>query len=185
MAIRYDQAQTREQLGVAVQQFQLSPLGDWREVIGPKHVRLPNRWILGVFPCRPLDVVCRLGKRRHHVAHPVHARCATRVREVQMRQYHGVDVPGPQSQRFEASHEPAGHQAIHLFVPQVVLGPNPRVHQYLVATALQQQAIQPHGEPVLPVGRDQVLPHYLGNPAENRPAIHLEHAIADYHHAGC
>ena len=182
--LRNQQTQPRKQLRIPVQQLQLPPFRNWRQVVGPESVRVARRGLMRLLPAAPLDIVGCLGERRHHIPLPVHPGCAPGVAEMQVRQHHPVHIPRPHPQGLQAPHQPAGHQPVHLLVLDIILGPNPGIHQDILAAAPQQQAIQPHRNPVLAVRADPVLPDHLGNPAENRPPIYLEHAVRDNRRAG-
>ena len=118
--------------------------------------------VVGVVPALPLDVVGSLGKGRHQVAGPVQPRAAPAMVEMQMGQDNGVDVLGGQPCPAQALHQSAWHQSQTFLVLVAVLGAHSRVHQDIFPAYLEQQAVQPQGDAVLPVGIDRRFPVSLG-----------------------
>ena len=160
----------------------LPPVIDGEEIVSPVRVVGPFVGIAGLVPALLLYVVLGPGKRRHHIPGSVQPGAAARMVKMEMCENDRVDVLGRQADRFQAPEQPAGHQAQALLVGVQVLGPDPCVDQYVVASGMQQQAVQTQGHAVLAVGYNAAFPSDLRDGTEHGPAVDFHYSITDYFH---
>ena len=175
----YDNPQAGKNVRVPVQQFQLPPLRNGREVILPVGVAETLPGMIRLLPGGALHIVTGFGKSGDDGPGAVQASAAAAVVEMQIGKDYCVNILGGHPGGFQAFDHPAGHQAQGFLVPVIVLGADAGIDQDIFAVDLEQQAVQPQGNAVLAVGGYAVFPNHLGNRAENGSAVHFQDAVAD------
>ena len=84
MAVGDDHIEPGHDLGIAIQQFQLTPRLDGQEIVRAVHAVATLIGVASLFPTVALDVIFGLGEGGHQVAGPVQPGATARMVKMQM-----------------------------------------------------------------------------------------------------
>ena len=178
-------AHARQDFPLALDQFKATSL-DNRIPIGRKVARRgPLVRPLGIDELSALHDVARIRERRRHLPVGSASRVAARMVEVQMRVDHERDVGGGKTGGADAvfkrrrSFADGVLDAVDLVEFGRLLVSDPRIEQHQFAIVFNEETAHPHRNAITRVGRDSLLPKWLGHHAKHGAAIELLTACLD------
>ena len=116
MTISNDYIESGHNLGIAIQQLQLSPFVNGQEILLAVGTVATLVGVAGFFPALALNVILSFGEGGHQVSSPVQPGATARVVKVQMGKHHRTYILGGEAHAFQALQEPAWNQPKILFV---------------------------------------------------------------------